>query len=68
LSIHIKVTPDADHLFALDGEVDNFYSFFNSRKWRLGKPIGVEKGLGGVGGVDPASDESLRDERMQAQG
>lgn len=68
LSVYIKVAPDADEFIAADSFANAFNSRFDIREWCRWKLIGVQKGAGGVGSQNPASDESLRDEGMQAQG
>jgi hypothetical protein len=68
LSVYIEVTPDADHVIVPDRFVNTFDRWFDIRKWRRWNFIGVQKRASGVVSQDPASDESLRDEGMQAQG
>ena len=68
LSIYIKVTPDADAVVVMNDIQNSFNSRFDIWKWGRWSLFGVEEGAGGVGGVDPASEESLRDEGRQVEG
>jgi len=68
LSVHIEVTPDADQFFFVDGIENLFDGGFDIGERRGGKFVGMEKSPGGVGSQNPASEESLRDERRQVEG
>lgn len=68
LSVYIEVAPDADEFVVEQRLANPCDRWFNVREGRGGKLIGMQKGAGGVGSQNPAADESLRDEGMQAQG
>ena len=67
LPVHVKVTPDADRLVLADSLSNAFNGGFDVWEPRGWSCIRVQKCPGGVNSLDPASDESLRDEGRQVQ-
>ncbi len=67
LPVHVEVAPDADNFLFADGVVDALDGRLDIWERSEGNRIGMEEGAGRLRRVDAAADESLRDERREAQ-
>ena len=67
LTIHIEVTPNADHLVSAYSQIDAFYCGLDIWEYGRGNRIRMQKRFGFFGRADSASEQSLRDERRQVE-
>ena len=67
LSVHIEIAPDADPFPGMEGLLDAFHGGLDTGEGDRSEQFRVQEGAGLLRGRDAAPDESLRDERVQAQ-